>query len=183
MKTFLFLTLLSSLAFGAASTTIQPQDYGVKQVLLTDQYGNAAVDQSGAIGTSSLQVSLGTTIAKSFIGANSSVATASTAYAEPLSYTTTTGKTFYITQAVIEGRLNTASATVSLMGTCSLQIPRGTTVAKFSMVNPSHGAAERIIMTPAEPFFATSGQITVLSCTPANATSTNWQGDLTGYEK
>lgn len=172
--------LISNFALGA-STTLVPPDSGLKQVYVTDQYGNGLLDQAGSI--PALSVSLGSSVAKSQVMKTGITTTASVAHNQVLNYTTSTGKTFYITYAEIEGRLSTVSGTAGLLANCALEIPQGTTVASFQLFNATHGAIDRVIIAPAEPIVATSGQIVTGACDPAAATSTVFKVNFGGYEK
>lgn len=116
------------------------------------------------------------------VGRNGSTATSATTYTEVVQYGPTNGKNFYVNGFTIEAKLSTPSATVSSLGTCSLQIPRGTSVATFNLINPSTGAMERVDFMPHGPLFVKSGNSIVGSCTPQNSTSTVYNINLVGYE-
>ncbi len=180
MKLILAALLISSVSFGAASTTPVAQQQGLQPVFVTDSFGNGLLDQVNA---NALSVSLGSTVGKTIVGQGSTLATAATTYAEVLTYTTTGGKTFYITGFGIEGGLSTASATASTLGYCSLQVPRGTTVAKYRLYNATHGAIDRILVSPAEPVAVQAATTVVVSCIPQFGTSMIWGGNVIGYEK
>lgn len=181
MKTFLVLifSFYCSSVFAVSSVAV-PMDLGLKQVYVTDQNGNGLFDSQGAAAPS---VSLGNSVSKSQIGKTGLSNTSSTTRTEALAYTTTGGKTFYITYLDIEGKFLNASATAVGLGTCSLEIPRGTTIMTYNLMNPSHSAVDRIVVSPAEPLIATGGQVVVGSCIPAGSTVTTWQINFGGYEK
>lgn len=182
MKIFLTMGLLltTSFAFGASTTSV-PLDAGLKNVYVTDQFGNGLLDQSG--GVAALSVSLGNTVAKSVVGKLGVSTTTSTSHAAVLSYSVSQNKTFYITSFGIEARLTAASATVSTLGTCALEIPSGTSVASFQLVNPTNGAMDRVVLAPTEPISVNAGTAAVIACDPGTATSTVFRGTFQGYEK
>ncbi len=180
MKTILGVLLFVSSVSWGQSTTPVPQMLGLQPVYVTDANGNGLLDQVNA---NALSVSLGSTTGKAVIGKGGTLAAASTAYNEPLAYTTSAGKNLYITGYEIEASLSTVSATTVGLGYCSLQIPRGTTVATYRFVNASHGGMDRISISPAEPIAVQSLNTVVVSCLPSAATSVIWGGNIVGYQK
>jgi hypothetical protein len=135
-----------------------------------------------ASGTGNGAVSLGTTGTKGNVIKTGAATTSSAAYAEILTYTVTSGKTLFINALELEGRLTTPSATGAVLGACSMQIGRGSTVATFTFMNPSSEAADRVILPLAEPVTVSGGTVLVFSCIPAGSTSTLWQENFIGYE-
>lgn len=130
-----------------------------------------------------LQVSLGSSVAKANVFQAGSVNTAAKTHTNITTYTVSAGKTFYVSYMEVEGVLNTASATASSLGQCSLEIPSGTTVATFQLSNPTNGAVDRVVFSPAEPFYARAGQVVAVSCDPSSTSSTYWRTNFGGFEK
>ena len=90
------------------------------------------------------------------------------------------GKTFYLNYLSIEGLFNVISASATQLGKCSLQVPTGTTVATFNLLNPTTSGEDRVILEPAYPIPITKSM--AISCAPATATQTNWYINFNGFE-
>ena len=90
------------------------------------------------------------------------------------------GKNFYLNSFTIEGFFSTPSATATLLGTCSLQIPAGTTVATFNLANPTTSQVDRIVVTPQSPIVVSSSF--AFSCANKTATSVYWGATYNGWE-
>jgi hypothetical protein len=110
------------------------------------------------------------------------VTTAVTADQVILTYTVTTGKTFYLESADVTARLTTYAATATLFGAASLENPSGTKLITEMIANAG-------VITPpysvqfSEPVPIASATVIRFVCTPAATTSFTWQANLGGYEK
>lgn len=107
--------------------------------------------------------------------------TATTADQVLLTYTVTSGKTFYISYMDYTARLTTYAATATNFGTCSLESPAGTKLHTMMVTNA--GASVPISEQFSEPLFISSGVVVRLVCTPSAATSFTWIGNFGGYER
>lgn len=129
-------------------------------------------------------VSLGTTQGKSVVMKTGSLATtAVTANQTILTYTVTTGKTFYIEYLEMEAAQTTPSGGTSvLVGTMSFEISGTAMITN----RPLGGGA---IQTPvfhytfSEPIPVASATTVSVVCTPAATTSFTWLANFGGYEK
>ena len=90
------------------------------------------------------------------------------------------GKTFYLSYFSVSGQFDTVSATATRLGSCSLQVPTGTTIATWFITNPTTSAADRVVVTPAYPIPVTSSM--AISCAPLTATKTDWYVNFAGFE-
>jgi hypothetical protein len=115
-----------------------------------------------------------------YVGQTASLVTTGTAAQNLFSRTTTVGKTFFITYLEIEGYFTAVSATGVTLGTCSLQIPAGTTTATFSFQNPTNEALDRVVVPIPNPIPASAS--VAVSCAAHASTSTTWYTNVGGYE-
>ncbi len=119
--------------------------------------------------------------AVTYVQAGADVVTAAGSSVSILSRTTHTPQTFYLDTIDMEAALNTVSATAVRLGTCSLQIPSGTTVMSWNFQNPTNEAPDRhfVKLTHA---IAVPSSFTI-SCYPnTNSASTYWNVNYFGYE-
>ncbi len=115
-----------------------------------------------------------------YVQSGADVITASGSSVSILSRTTNTPKTFYLDLIDMEAAFNTISATAIAMGTCSLQIPAGSTIMTWNFNNATTSQIDR-------HFFQTSHALAVpasfaISCTPKGSTSTYWNVNYSGVE-
>lgn len=87
---------------------------------------------------------------------------------------------FYLTSFTIEGFFNVINAVATRIGTCSLQVPIGTTVSKFNLINGTTSAIDRIVVTPETPIVVSNSF--AISCANLTTTATNWFINFTGWE-
>ncbi len=132
------------------------------------------------LGSVSLGVSSGKT---NIMKTGSLTTTATTADQVVLTYTVTSGKTFYLEYFEIEARITTLSGTASILGTASLENPSGTKGHTSTFTNQTTSEVKRIVIPLAEPIPIAAGTVIRVVCTPAAATSMLWIGNFGGYEK
>lgn len=99
-----------------------------------------------------------------------------------VTYTVTSGKTFYLTGLAISVGLTTMAATASFFGTLSLENPSGTKLLTFDM-RAGQGATGTVPINLPNPIACPGGTVVRLVCTPSAATAFTWNGNLTGYER
>lgn len=145
-------TLWSSISYATVFPQSAPVDIGVSD-------GKSNVNKTGALTT-----------------------TATTANQTVLTYTVTSGKTYFVEAIEIETRLTTLSATASILGTCSWTIS-GVAQNTFNFTNHTVEEVDRVVLSPAAPIGVASGTVVSVVCTPAATTSMLWQGNVMGYEK
>ncbi len=145
-------------------------DVTVAKALKTD---SSAVTQPVSVDRSNRTVILRT---------NTIVTTAVTADQVVLTYTVTIGKTLWLAYYAYDTRLTVLSATASILGTMSLELPSGTKGFTSSETNPTTSQTAMRILNFSEPIPVTSGTTVRVVCTPAAVTSMTWIGNLGGYE-
>ena len=123
---------------------------------------------------------LGSNPNNNYVSATGKATTVSGANQNILTRNTTSGKTFFISYLEIEGFYTSVSSTGATIGTCSLEIPAGTSVATFSLQNPTNEAIDRIVIPMTVPLAAPTSA--AVSCIPVGSTSTKWQSSIGGYE-
>lgn len=138
----------------------------------------AAQASSTTVGSVSLGNSTGK-VNKSTTGTLTS--TAVTANQTILTYTVTAGKTLYLEEFDCGVSLNSAAATQTQFGTCSLSI-NGTIVWTQFYKGPGSGSFMSPV-TYSEPIPVAAGQVVLIETTPSAATSFLWYGNIGGYEK
>lgn len=147
--------------------------------------GTASADVISVQGIASatpLITTLGNTTTKTLVMKTGALtSTATTADQVILTYTVTSGKTFYIQYIDCIARLTTYATTATLFGTFSLEIVAGTKMYTSDMFNAGAFNPTRIEFT--EPIFVTTGVVVRIVCTPAASTSFAWKGNFGGYEK
>lgn len=126
------------------------------------------------------QVDLGNTNKSVVMKTGSLVTTATTANQVVLTYTTTTGKTFYLEYFDCVVILTGAAATQTSFGTCSLSI-NGTIVYTQNLKGPGSDYPNTVHL--GEPIPVLSTQIILIETTPGAVTSYTWNGNFGGYEK
>jgi hypothetical protein len=109
--------------------------------------------------------------------------TATTADQVVLTYTVTSGKTFYLQYLVMYGRLTVLAATATILGAISLETPSGTKCITFDDVNPTTSELEFNPLGFSEPIPIAAGTVVRVVVTPAAATSMLWRANFGGYEK
>jgi hypothetical protein len=109
--------------------------------------------------------------------------TATTADQVVLTYTVTSGKTFYLQYLVMYGRLTVLAATATILGAISLETPSGTKCITFDDVNPTTSELEFNPIGFSEPIPIAAGTVVRVVVTPAAATSMLWRANFGGYEK
>jgi len=109
------------------------------------------------------------------------VSTATTADQVLLTYTVTTGKTFYLSYFDYTARLATYAATATNFGNCSLESPAGTKLHTSMVAHAGSPTLTQEAMT--EPMSIASGVVVRLVCTPSATTSFTWIGNFGGYER
>jgi len=110
------------------------------------------------------------------------VTTATTADQVILTYTVTAGKTLWLEYYGYDTRLTILSATASILGTASLEMPSGTKVFTSTETNPTTSQTGMRIVTFSEPIPVTAGTVIRVVCTPAANTSMTWIANFGGYE-
>lgn len=111
------------------------------------------------------------------------VTTAVTADQVILTYTVTAGKTLWLEYYAYDVRLTVVSATASILGTVSLELPSGTKGFTSTETNPTTSATGMRILSFSDPIPVTSGTTIRIVCTPAATTSMTWVGNVGGYEE
>lgn len=107
---------------------------------------------------------------------------ATTADQVVLTYTVTSGKTFYLEYVHVTARLTTFAATATNFGNASLESPAGTKmatamIANAGAINPPYEISFN------EPLPFAAGTVIRVVCTPAAATAFTWQASFGGYER
>ncbi len=141
---------------------------------------------SGAVSVSNFPadqlVSIDRTGRTSVLKTGTLVTTAVTADQVVLTYTVTAGKTLWLEYFSYDVRLTVLSATASILGTISFELPSGTKGYTASEVNPTTSATQQKTVAFSDPIPVAAGTIIRLVCTPAAVTSMTWIGNLCGYE-
>lgn len=130
-------------------------------------------------------VSLGTGQGKSVVMKTGTlVTTAVTADQVVLTYTVTTGKTFYMEYVEIQGAQTTpAGGTGIVLGTISFENPSGTKVISGRFIGGGAEQFGEISTSFAEPIPVSSATVIRVVVTPAATTSMTWLANFGGYEK
>ncbi len=115
-----------------------------------------------------------------YINAGGTVGTAVVAAQNIVSRTETGGKNFYLNSFSMEGFFNIISASATKIGSCSLQIPTGTTVATFNLTNTTTSEIDRVVVTPETPIVVSSSF--AISCSNLTTTGTSYFIDYNGWE-
>lgn len=116
----------------------------------------------------------------SYVYAGSDVLTSTGASVQVLSRNSSFGKTFYIDSLIMEAAPTVISATGVHMGTCSLQVPAGTTVMTFNFNNSTASQIDRQVIQPSHPIAVPSSF--AVSCFPASTTAEYWNINYVGFE-
>lgn len=139
----------------------------------------ASLDLNGSTPQS---VSIGTSAGKTLVMKTGTLATtAVTADQVIVTYTVTTGKTFYLEYFDIDARLTTYAATATNFGTVSLETPSGTKMYTAGIYNV--GANSLVSKQLSEPLPVGSAVVIRLVCTPSATTAFTWRANFGGYEK
>jgi hypothetical protein len=126
-------------------------------------------------------VSLGNSLGKTNVLKTGALASsATTANQVVLTYTVTSGKTFYLEYFDFVARLTTYATTATLFGSISLRIG-GTAVYTTDIFHA--GAMQPIQITLSEPIAVASGTVIDVVCTPSASTAFSWKANFGGYEK
>lgn len=140
---------------------------------------------STAPGSSSVpigSVSLGQSTGKAIKGESGQLASSAfTAGQTVMTYTVTSGKTFYLEEADCSVMLNTAAATQTQFGTCQLLI-NGVQYWLSNYKGPGSGSNAQVLTYP-EPIPIASGTVITWQATPAAVTAFLWSANIGGYEK
>jgi hypothetical protein len=127
-------------------------------------------------------VSLGTSVGKTNVMKTGTLASsATTADQVILTYTVTSGKTFYLEYLDFWARLTTFAATATLFGAVSLETPSGTKVYTMEVAHAGNNG-NYLVQFP-EPIPVAAGVVIRVVCTPAAATAFTWRANFGGYEK
>lgn len=110
------------------------------------------------------------------------VTTAVTADQVILTYTVTSGKTFFLEYVDVTARLTTYATTATNFGTASLETPSGTKqitamIANAGVINPPYH------IHFGEPIPIAAGVVIRVVCTPGATTSYTWRANFGGYER
>ena len=110
------------------------------------------------------------------------VTTAVTADQVILTYTVTSGKTFWLTYLSINVRLTTFATTATNFGNASLENPSGTKI--LTHMNSGSGiTASSPYSFPDYAHPIAAGTVIRVVCTPSATTSFTWQVAFGGYER
>lgn len=166
---------------GGNATAVKVDGSAVTQPVSMTALPVEAAANSSPIGSVSLGNSTGKT---NVMKTGTLVSAATTADQVVLTYTVTTGKTFYLSYWSYEARLTTLSATGAILGACSMESPAGTKLETHTFTNGTTEIVDRFgPVQPAEPQPIASATVIRIVCTPAAATSTTWLASFGGYEK
>jgi hypothetical protein len=135
--------------------------------------------------TTYLPVTLGQTDGKTVVMKTGTlVTTAVTVDQVVLTYTVTTGKTFYIEYVEAVGAQTApAGGTDIILGNVSLELPSGTKVITMRVLGGGSQAPIGFHYEFPEPIFATSTQVVRIVTTPAAITSFTWNASFGGFER
>ena len=189
----------------SGSTTVVTGTVAVNQ---TQVVGNAVLTGTGTTGAGSQRVtiadtatassstigsvSLGQSSGKTVIMKPGTLVTSSTSADQViLTYTVTTGKTFYLQYLDMNVRLQSIGTTNPILfGNISLENPSGTKlITEFCTANGAQNSDAAGALT--DPFFflfnepvpIASATVIRVVCTPNNSTSYTWTANFGGYEK
>lgn len=109
------------------------------------------------------------------------VTTAVTADQVVLTYTVTSGKTFYMQYLLVSSRLTTFATTATFFGALSLENPAATKLITIDLVGA--GGVTNPELEFAEPIPFAAGTVVRVVCTPSAVTSFTWKAAFGGYEK
>jgi hypothetical protein len=137
---------------------------------------------SAATSTPTGVVSLGNTLGKTNVMKTGTLASsAATADQVILTYTVTSGKTFYMEYLDFWARLTTFAATATLFGAVSLESPAGTKLYTMEVAHAGNNG-NYLIQFP-EPIAIAAGVVVRVVCTPSAVTAMTWRANFGGYEK
>jgi hypothetical protein len=127
-------------------------------------------------------VSLGNTLGKTNVLKTGNLASSAvTADQVILTYTVTSGKTFYLEYFDFSARLTTFATTATFFGAASLETPSGTKVYTIDLSGA--GATQWIGQDLSEPIAIAAGTVVRVVCTPSATTAFTWKANFGGYEK
>lgn len=166
---------------GSSGTNIPPNIalVGGKTNDATPQFKEIPLTTTGGAVISTLGNSTGKTVV---MKEGTLVTTATTADQVILTYTVTSGKTFYVEYFGLYGSLTTPANTAAVVGTISLETPSGTKVYSTRFTNSSVGTFQNAEQQFAEPLPISSGTVIRIVTTPGVTTSITWLGNFGGYE-
>lgn len=144
--------------------------------------GRVPVDGSGVTQPVSGEVSIGTSAGKTnILRTGALVTTLSGVDQVALTYTVTTGQTFYLEYFDVAARLTLYSTTATNFGTASLESPA--LIKLYTQIIANAGVVTPVRMTFSEPIPIPSGTVIRIVVTPSALTSFTWMANLGGYEK
>jgi hypothetical protein len=127
-------------------------------------------------------VSLGNSLGKAAVMKTGTLASsATTADQVILTYTVTSGKTFYLEYLDFSARLTTYAATATFFGALSLETPSGTKVYTIDVFHA--GATDGRALFFPEPIPVPAAAVIRVVCTPSAVTAMTWRANFGGYEK
>jgi uncharacterized membrane protein YoaK (UPF0700 family) len=150
---------------------------------VTGTFWQATQPVSGTFFQTTQPVTIGNSTGKTNVCKTGNLVTTTvTADQVILTYTVTSGKTFYLMGYNVTARLTTYAATATNFGVSSLENPSGTKLNTCMIANAG------VINPPYDEFFSepmpiAAGTVIRIVCTPSSTTSYTWQGNLFGYEK
>jgi hypothetical protein len=101
-----------------------------------------------------------------------------------LTYTVTTGKTFFLEYVEFDGAQTTpAGGNAVVLGTISLETPSGTKVVTRRMLGGGAFNSTPFAMSFPEPLPISSTTVIRVVTTPASTTSFYWGASFGGYER
>jgi hypothetical protein len=129
--------------------------------------------------------SLGTTLNKTNVNKTGTLTTtAITVDQVVLTYTVTSGKTFYLQYVDLSAaQTSPAGGTAVVLGTISLETPSGTKIITRRMLGAGAIEAASFTLPFAEPLPISSGTVVRVVVTPASTNSFSWNANFGGYEK
>lgn len=141
------------------------------------------VVNSAATSTPHAVVSLGNSLGKAIVMKTGTLASSAvTADQVILTYTVTSGKTFYLEYFDIACRLTTFAATATNFGNASLESPASTKLYT-QMISGTGVVTTPIGTTFSEPIPISAGTVIRVVCTPSAVTAFTWIANFGGYEK
>jgi hypothetical protein len=129
--------------------------------------------------------SLGTALNKTNVNKTGALTTTTTTVDQVvLTYTVTSGKTFYLQYVDLSATQTTpAGGTAVVLGTISLETPSGTKIITRRMIGAGAMEISSFSLPFAEPLPIASGTVVRVVVTPAATSSFNWNANFGGYEK
>jgi hypothetical protein len=170
-QTQLYVGLSGSNLLIAGTMPVQVADRTTKTQLMAVETDGSILVNTGVTKTNVMKTfALGTAT----VGTNQTI----------ISYTVTSGKTFYLEYIDVVGHLNNPGGGASILGTINLSIG-GVLVYQNVMVNPttSDYGSQRVSLTFSEPIPIASGTNIILYSNPAVNNPITWIGNMLGFER